>query len=190
MKRLFLTLSAVIFASAISGCATIVSGTTQKLNVTTQPSGALAKVDNNISAQTPTVLTLERKSDHTIEISKEGYKTATVLVKRTFNGMATGNILIGGIIGGGIDAASGATNKLIPERIDIILEPGTGYSEVPRFANTKDAEFYQKSILKGNRQVAVQSGNKVADAGMVTLKNADVEPPASSMNFAATPTTV
>ena len=141
----------VVFLTAaylLSGCATIVSGTNQKLSVSSQPSDATAKVDNNLSAKTPAVFTLERKSDHTIEISKEGYKTATIMIKRTFNGMATGNLLLGGIIGAGVDAASGATSKLIPERIDVMLEEGQGYSEVPKFVNQKDADFYDKAILQ------------------------------------------
>ena len=147
MKRTvgyLLTFSCMVF---LSGCATIVSGTTQKLSVSSNPSDAVAKVDNNLSAKTPTTFTLERKNDHTIEISKEGYKTAIVLIKRTFNGMMAGNILIGGIIGSGVDAVSGANNKLIPERIDVVLEEGEGYSDVPKFVAQKDQDFYDKSIL-------------------------------------------
>ena len=145
----------------MTGCATIVSGTTQKVSVTSQPSGADAKVDNITSAKTPAVFTLERKNDHTLEISKEGYKTATIMFKKTFNGMTTGNILIGGIIGTGIDAASGSMNKIIPERVDVILESGTGYSSVPKFASEKDAEFYEKSILKSG---AVKAADNVVQA--------------------------
>ena len=162
---------------SLCGCATIVSGTTQKLNVTTQPSEAIAKVDNNLSSKTPAVFTLERKYDHTIEISKEGYKTATVLIKRTFNGMATGNILIGGIIGGGIDAASGAGQKLIPERVDIVLEEGTGYSDVPKFRAKKDADFYENSILKKEKDKAQP----------VIHKDAVASPPATITNFSSAP---
>ena len=148
----------VLVAILLSGCATIVSGTTQKLNVSSQPSGAEAKVDNTISAKTPAVFTLERRSDHTIEISKEGYKSATIMIKRTFNGMATGNILLGGIIGAGVDAASGSMNKLVPERVDVILEEGQGYSPIPKFSSAKDAEYYEKNILNSG-QPATQANN-------------------------------
>ncbi len=143
----------VLFLSfAVSGCATIVSGTTQKISVTSQPSEAIAKVDNNTSSKTPASFTLDRKNDHTIEIAKDGYKTATVLIKRSLNGMAFGNVLIGGIIGGGVDMVSGANNKLIPERVDVVLEEGTGYSDVPKFASAKDAEFYEKNVLKPSQK--------------------------------------
>ena len=142
-KGLFLILAAFM----LSGCATIVSGTTQKISVASQPSGADAKADNSMTAKTPTTFTLDRKNDHTIEISKDGYKTATIMIKKTFNGMVTGNILIGGLIGTGIDAATGSMNKLIPERVDVILETGSGYSDIPKFASQKDADYYEKSIL-------------------------------------------
>jgi hypothetical protein len=144
----YVVLVGLLFAGYFTtGCATIVSGTTQKLSVTTQPSDATATVDGNMSAKTPAMFTLERKHDHTIQIKKDGFKETTVLIKRTFNGMATGNILIGGIIGGGIDAASGSTNKLVPERVDLILEEGAG-SASPRFAAQKDMDYYDKHILK------------------------------------------
>ena len=151
-----------------SGCATIVSGTTQKVSLSSQPSGADAKADGNITVKTPAIITLDRKLDHTIEFSKEGYKTATVFVRRAFNEMATGNILLGGIIGAGIDAASGSGNKLIPERIDLALEAGSGYSDVPKFSSEKDQEFYEKNVLKqkleSNKKVMERVDNKAAEA--------------------------
>src|ERR1043165_3728781 len=80
----------------MGGCATIVSGTTQKIRVTSIPSDALAKVDN-FSTKTPAVLSLERKTGHTLEISKEGYKTMMVLILPSMNGMTFGNALVGGL---------------------------------------------------------------------------------------------
>ena len=144
----------VFVALFSSGCATIVSGTNQKVSVTSQPPGAKVTADGKMTATAPTDFTLDRKSDHTLEFSKEGYKTATVMLKRTINGMLAGNILLGGLIGTGIDAVSGANNKLIPERVDIALEQGEGYSESPKFLAQKDQEFYEKSILKPAQDTA------------------------------------
>ena len=146
----------VLFVS--SGCATIVSGTTQKVSISTQPSGADAKADGNITLKTPALITLERKMDHTIEVTKEGYKTVTVYVHRTFNEMATGNVLLGGLIGAGIDAGTGAGNKLAPEHIDLVLEEGSGMGDA-KFSTQKDQDFYEKTILK--QQVATDK--KVAE---------------------------
>jgi hypothetical protein len=110
----------------LTGCATVMSGTTQKVPVSSDPTGAVARVDGGISATTPTIFNLERKSDHTIEISKDGYKTAIVAVRRALNGAVWGNILAGGIIGTAVDMSNGANQKLVPDRVDVVLEKGEG----------------------------------------------------------------
>ncbi len=118
--KLIAVAAVVIF---LSGCATIMTGTTQKVAVTSNPSGAVAKVDGGMAAVTPTIFNLERKTDHTIEISKEGYRLATVILRHTLSGATAGNILVGGIIGLAVDGCSGAMYKLVPERVDVNLEP-------------------------------------------------------------------
>ncbi len=160
--------STLFLVFMMSGCATIVSGTTQKVAVTSQPTGAKVTADGKMAATTPTDFTLERKSDHTLEFSKEGYKTATVMLKRTVNGMLAGNILIGGLIGTGIDAISGANNKLIPERVDVALEQGEGYSEAPKFVAKVDQDFYDKNILKPAQQRAKKEETAAPKTGTVS----------------------
>ncbi len=148
MKKAIGFVFILITALGLSGCATIVSGTTQRVAVTSQPTGAKVTADGKMTSTTPTDFTLERKTDHALEFSKEGYKTATVMLKRTMNGMGFGNALVGGMIGVGVDMVSGADNKLIPERVDLKLEEGQGYSESPKFVAQVDQDFYDKSILK------------------------------------------
>ena len=113
-----------LIASAVflSGCATIVTGPRQKVPVDSIPSGAMAKVDGGMTASTPTVFNLERKKDHTIQISKEGYRTANIILKQTMNGATCGNALVGGIIGIGVDACTGAMFKLVPEKVNVTLQ--------------------------------------------------------------------
>ncbi len=166
----------LLVATMFSGCATIVSGTNQKINVMSMPSDAVAKVDNNLSAKTPTMFTLERKSDHTIEISKEGYKTAVVMIRRSVNGMAFGNALFGGVIGVGVDMASGANLKLIPERVNVVLEEGSGYSDQPKFAVAKDQEFYEKNVL---------NAKKVEPAAAASPKKINTSAATNNSNFAS-----
>ena len=125
MPKLIGTIGLAMAAVFLTGCATIASGTTQKVSVSSTPTGAMAKVDGTMAALTPTIFTLERKSDHTLEIYKEGYRTKTVLLRRALNGMTAGNILLGGIIGTGIDAMNGSMYKIVPERVDVTLEKET-----------------------------------------------------------------
>jgi hypothetical protein len=136
----------LVVAFFLSGCATIVSGTTQKIPVSSDPTGAVAKVDGTMAAVTPTIFNLERKTDHTIEISKEGYKTAIVAIRRAINGAAFGNILAGGIIGVAVDMTSGANQKLVPDRVDVILEKGEGQVVIdPKIPVAPKAEVKNES---------------------------------------------
>lgn len=135
--RFFIIILTVLF---LSGCATITTGPTQKVPVTSNPTGAFAKVDGAMAAVTPTIFTLERKSDHVVEISKQGYRTATVALKRALSGAVAGNLLIGGIIGVAIDSGTGAMYKLVPEKVHADLEQvgASGKKEATMSEVTKD----------------------------------------------------
>ena len=69
---------------------------------------------------------MPRKSEFDVTISKPGYKTATVHVtNKVANEGGTamaGNIILGGIIGAGVDAGTGAMMDLVPNPVDIVLE--------------------------------------------------------------------
>jgi phosphoketolase len=43
-----------------------------------------------------------------VSCSKEGFGTESIVVKSATKGMAAGNIIFGGVIGGGVDVATGA----------------------------------------------------------------------------------
>jgi hypothetical protein len=104
--------------------------------------------------------------------------------------MATGNVLLGGIIGAGIDAGTGSGNKLVPERIDLILEEGSGQGDA-KFASTKDQEYYEKSILKqqveSDKKAAEKEAAKTAKAvskmEAVPVAPGEMAPMAMKSNF-------
>lgn len=105
---------------ALSGCATILHGTTQEIPITSEPSGADVTV-GDLKATTPARLELARGTPHTVQIAKEGYRTETVQLEKVISGAVAGNIIAGGLIGWGIDAASGAQYKLVPDSIHATL---------------------------------------------------------------------
>ena len=115
----------IIIALAISsGCATIIHGTTQDINITTDPSGADLNVDGSERYKSPAKITMKRKDDHIVEVSMDGYQKETINIKSVVSGAVAGNIIAGGLIGWGIDAASGGQYRLVPENIDIRLRQG------------------------------------------------------------------
>ena len=100
-------LAAAMFTAVgwLTGCATMIYGTTQSISVTSEPVGAEVWTKGQFLATTPTTLTLRRKSDYDIEIKKEGFEVARVRLESKSEHDAS-SILLGGPIGWGIDVSS------------------------------------------------------------------------------------
>lgn len=113
-----------------AGCATIMSGTTQKVKISSVPDSANVKIERMTGAQsvpywegkTPTTAKLHRKDSYLVTISLDGYERAEVTVEYGgMNGWIWGNIAFGGILGIVVDAISGADIKLKPDEIRVEL---------------------------------------------------------------------
>ncbi len=143
MKNYFLTGFSVIIVLLLSGCASIISGSTQQLNITTEPEAAHLEIydENNMqiwSASSPSTVTLDRGAgffkgaSYRVEISKDGYRKKTVYINASLNGgwYIAGNFLLGGLLGWLIiDPATGAMWTLSPENVYAGLEEsGSGAS--------------------------------------------------------------
>lgn len=129
MSRYTKTLTVALIGSAMllsTGCATITRGTEQDLAVESDPAGASVTLSNGMKGTTPTSFKVKRKDSLTVTVQKPGYKTATVQVtpKVSDNGAAgmAGNLLFGGIIGVGVDAANGANKDLTPNPVKVTLQ--------------------------------------------------------------------
>jgi len=118
--KLFTLLLVSVFGS---GCATIIHGTTQNIPVSSVPTGAKVTVDQSTAYTTPTVLDLPRGENHTLQVSLEGYHTEVMRLQSVTSGAVMGNLIAGGLIGWGVDAASGAQYRLVPESLHITLRP-------------------------------------------------------------------
>lgn len=117
-------LSAVALLS--SACSTIVTGTSQTIAVNTTPAGASCTVDRNGErigsvAETPGSVRISKSSKPLeVECREAGYLPATVRRSPDFQPWTVGNVLIGGLLGLGIDAASGAIS-VYPSNIQLGL---------------------------------------------------------------------
>ncbi|MBA2587783.1 MAG: hypothetical protein H0U98_04065 [Alphaproteobacteria bacterium] len=117
MKTAGMALVAVIAATGLSGCSSVIEGTSQEILVNTNPSGANCEFvrEGNVIArvtQTPGGATIKKtKHDITLKCQKDGYQEATYLNHSGAAGATFGNIILGGGIGWAIDSASGADNK-------------------------------------------------------------------------------
>jgi hypothetical protein len=113
--------------AALSGCASIVEGTTQSIAVTSPPAdGAkcvLKSSEGTYYVTTPGNATVHKtKNDLDVNCTKVGFKDAHTTIPSHFNGATAGNILAGGVIGLGIDAATGA-NYNYPTEYAVTMVP-------------------------------------------------------------------
>lgn len=119
-------------ALSLCACATITRGTTQAFEVRTVPAGAKVVTTMGISCEsTPCVFpNVPRNSNFMVTITKPGYKTVTTNITNANLGQGNmnlaGNILAGGLIGIGLDASNGSLQDLVPNPLEVTLEPDTG----------------------------------------------------------------
>lgn len=114
---------------ALSACSTIVNGTNQAvLFDTPNASGADCVLsggsDNNVNIKlvTPAEVSVPRsKKSLNVTCNKAGYVETTKVVQSKLEGSTGGNILMGGVIGVGVDAMTGALYKY-PDEISVVLE--------------------------------------------------------------------
>jgi hypothetical protein len=100
----------------ISGCATMIRGTDDLLQVTSEPSGANVEVSSGQSGSTPCSFVLKRNQSCIVKFSKEGYHTETVTVYPTLAGA-------GVILGGIVDYGTGAVYNLTPNPVHVTMKP-------------------------------------------------------------------
>jgi hypothetical protein len=106
-------LAALLCASGLSGCATIIDGTTQPVSVNTTPQDgakcALTNSEGTWYVTTPGSTTVHKtKHDLTVSCTKDGFAGGQTVAQSHFGGATAGNVILGGVVGLGVDAASGA----------------------------------------------------------------------------------
>ena len=118
------------FGLVLSGCATVIEGTTQSLAVTTPPvTGAKCVISGpagTYHVTTPGKVAVSRGGGYLyVDCDKDGYQHASAAVEPHFNAVTVGNILAGGLIGVGVDATTGA-NYTFPTNIPLPMDPVKG----------------------------------------------------------------
>lgn len=112
---------------SMGACATVTRGSSDAWEVTSEPSGAKVETTNGFQCPaTPCAIKMPRKSEFTATVTKPGYKPATITVTHKTSGAGAagvaGNVLVGGIIGLGVDAVTGASQDLVPNPAHVVLE--------------------------------------------------------------------
>lgn len=122
MKYLACLVSLVLVGSLVlGGCATIATGTSQTISITSNVDGAQLFLDGQLIGTTPFHGTV-KKNKKVITIEKEGYRSEKIVLSKTLEGAFWGNIIIGGTVGSITDFASGGAYTYAPATYQIDLK--------------------------------------------------------------------
>lgn len=143
-----------------SGCATITTGTSQSITISTEKNvtGAKCELTDTKGGQwyvnnTPGTVSVHKgDGPMTVICRKDGYKPATLIVEESVAGATLGNILIGGGIGIFIDAMSGSAQRY-PDQIIVWVEPEQWDSEQARMEWFKEKEAFEEKLAKQNEPI-------------------------------------
>ena len=115
-------------ALSLGACATVTRGTTNSVTVNSEPAGAQAITSSGLTCpSTPCTWDVSRKQEFIVTFSKEGYEDLQIPVATRLAGAGVagfaGNVLVGGLIGMGVDAVTGSTLEHHPNPVIGVLKP-------------------------------------------------------------------
>ena len=119
---------ALLALCALPSCASIVEGSKQTIAIDSQPECASCSFEQDgkqvaeVRCTSGTIEVDRLKHDIKATCTKAGYGVSTQYLDSGFEEWTLGNILLGGVIGLGVDWATGALHKY-PERAQVTLQP-------------------------------------------------------------------
>lgn len=127
MKRLILACAIIASGPALGGCATVMHGVHQDVNFNSEPTAATIRLAQGGTCVTPCQIEMHRGHDSMVTYTLEGFEPVSVYLQSKLNGAIAGNVIAGGLIGGIVDGANGASNSLHPNPVYVRLVPvGSG----------------------------------------------------------------
>ena len=112
---------------ALAGCATVTRGTTNQMQMVSEPTGVTARTSLGHQCTTPCTLQVSRKDEFAVTFTMPGYEEQTVPVKTQLAGAGAagfaGNLLVGGVVGMGVDAVTGSTLEHVPNPVSVVMTP-------------------------------------------------------------------
>lgn len=138
-----LGIASLVGLAGLGGCATVTTGHSQSIVVDSDPQGAECRLkrgekDVGVVNPTPGSATVDKgfgKID--VRCAKPGFDETAEVLTPEFQAMTLGNVIIGGVIGILVDAASGAMAKY-PNAVKVALFPAAFESGAARDAYFRD----------------------------------------------------
>jgi hypothetical protein len=107
----------------LSGCATIIDGTSQPVTFNSEPNRAKIFLNGAQVGVTPLTLQVQRSKTTVVVAKKEGYEEQQIPLQTKLNGYFWGNVISGGFLGSTTDYASGSMVEYSPNMYFLSLEP-------------------------------------------------------------------
>lgn len=117
MRNVAAVLASAGILALLFGCATITKGTTQAVAIATPgaPGATCTLTSGGIGTKvitTPATIVLDKSQDNiSVVCKKECFQDGVGIIASNTESMAAGNVLVGGVVGLGVDAVSGAMNR-------------------------------------------------------------------------------
>ena len=164
--RTIINISILGFSILFTGCATLLTGTTQRVSIDSNPQGAEIIIDGQKQGKTPAKVKLDRELNAFIDGGKEiqlelgGYKKDGYELDAELNPVSIINLF--NILFWGIDAATGAITRY-DSYSNFEMIPLEDNVAIPNIKNSSD-KFEKLTKLK-----------KLLDDGVITQKEYDKE---------------
>jgi len=128
-KKFIVAICSILAISGfVAGCATIVRGSSETIEITTSPSGAMIKLSSGQSARSPSTFEVPRKGTIFVTITKDGYETVETKLISSIEGASLGlgtaaNFLTLPVVNDVVDYNSGANYSHKPNPLHVELTP-------------------------------------------------------------------
>jgi len=127
MKKILLIMTTA--SILMTSCATVFTGTKDRITFNSTPSGATIYKDGVEQCKTPCTINVKRSlGDTEIEYKLDGYETRLITLDKEFNIISVINL--GNLLGWGVDALSGAVMKYDKKTYDITLSKNNKTSKI------------------------------------------------------------
>lgn len=114
-------------AVMLTSCGSISRGTNEPVYLSARPPNAEISTSLGHRCFSPCTVTVDRKTNFTAYAEAPGYQRGSIEIGTKVSGQGAsgfaGNILLGGVIGMGVDAATGAALDHTPNPAQIVLVP-------------------------------------------------------------------
>lgn len=120
---LHVTFISLVLVLGISGCATIIDGTSQPVTFNSEPNRAKVFINGAQVGVTPLTIQVQRSKATIVIAKKEGYEEQQFPLQTKMNGYFWGNVISGGFLGSTIDYATGSMVEYSPNMYFFSLEP-------------------------------------------------------------------